>query len=65
MRYTQRLTDAGIQASVGSRGDSYDNALAETVNGLYETELIHATRRSTTTPPTESKPCTIKEGRQP
>ena len=42
MRYTQRLTDAGIQASVGSRGDSYDNALAETVNGLYKTELIHA-----------------------
>ncbi|RRD52061.1 hypothetical protein EII12_06150 [Buchananella hordeovulneris] len=43
MRYTQRLADTGIQASVGSRGDSYDNALAETVNGLYKTELIHAT----------------------
>ncbi len=41
-RYTQRLTKAGIQASVGSRGDSYDNTLAETVNGLYKTELIHA-----------------------
>ena len=42
MRYTQRLTDAGIHASVGSRGDACDNALAETVNGLYKTELIHA-----------------------
>ena len=41
VRYTERLADAGIATSVGSRGDSYDNALAETVNGLYKTELIH------------------------
>ena len=40
IRYTERLTDAGIAPSVGSRGDSYDNALAETVIGLYKTELI-------------------------
>ena len=41
IRYTQRLLQAGIEPSVGSRGDSYDNALAETINGLYKTELIH------------------------
>ena len=41
IRYTQRLKQAGIEPSVGSRGDSYDNALAETINGLYKTELIH------------------------
>ena len=40
IRYTERLADAGAVTSVGSRGDSYDNALAETVNGLYKTELI-------------------------
>jgi transposase InsO family protein len=42
IRYTERLADAGAVTSVGSRGDSYDNALAETVNGLYKTELIRA-----------------------
>ena len=41
IRYTERLAEAGIKPSVGSRGDSYDNALAETINGLYKTELIH------------------------
>lgn len=41
IRYTERLADAGIEPSVGSKGDSYDNALAETINGLYKTELIH------------------------
>lgn len=41
IRYTERLRDAGIEASVGSVGDSYDNALAETINGLYKTEVIH------------------------
>lgn len=41
IRYTERLLDAGIEPSVGSVGDSYDNALAETVNGLYKAELIH------------------------
>lgn len=40
MRYTERLEDAGIAPSVGSRGDSYDNALAESVIGLYKTEVI-------------------------
>ena len=41
IRYSERLAQAGIEPSVGSRGDSYDNALAETINGLYQTELIH------------------------
>ncbi len=45
IRYTNRLLEAGIEASVGSVGDSYDNALAETINGLYKAELIH--RRAT------------------
>ena len=40
MRYTDRLADAGIEPSVGSRGDSYDNALAESVIGLFKTEVI-------------------------
>jgi putative transposase len=40
IRYTERLADAGVVTSVGSRGDAYDNALAETINGLYKTELI-------------------------
>jgi transposase InsO family protein len=40
IRYTERLADAGAASSVGSRGDAYDNALAETVIGLYKTELI-------------------------
>lgn len=44
IRYSERLSVAGIEPSVGSRGDSYDNALAETVNGLYKAEVIH--RRS-------------------
>jgi putative transposase len=41
IRYTDRLLEAGIKASVGTAGDSYDNALAETINGLYKSELIH------------------------
>ncbi|WP_285414738.1 IS3 family transposase [Variovorax sp. efr-133-TYG-130] len=41
IRYTERLGEAGIEPSVGSKGDSYDNALAETINGLYKAELIH------------------------
>ena len=40
IRYTERLAEAGIEPSVGSRGDSYDNALAESVIGLYKTEVI-------------------------
>lgn len=41
IRYTERLAQAAIEPSVGSRGDSYDNALAETINGLYKAEVIH------------------------
>jgi putative transposase len=40
IRYTERLAEAGAVSLVGSRGDSYDNALAESINGLYKTELI-------------------------
>jgi putative transposase len=41
IKYTERLTEAGIEPSLGSVGDSYDNALAETINGLYKAEVIH------------------------
>jgi transposase InsO family protein len=41
IRYTERLLEAGIEPSVGSRGDSYDNAMAESVIGLFKAELIH------------------------
>jgi putative transposase len=41
IRYIERLAEADAVSSVGSRGDSYDNALAETVNGLYKAELIN------------------------
>jgi hypothetical protein len=41
IRSTERLAEAGAVTSVGSRGDSYDNALAETIIGLYKTELVH------------------------
>src|SRR5215213_497078 len=44
IKYTERLAAAGIEPSVGSVGDSYDNAIAETINGLYKAEVIH--RRS-------------------
>ena len=40
IKYTERLFEAGLEPSVGSVGDSYDNALAETINGLYKTEVI-------------------------
>ena len=40
IRYSERLSEAGIESSVGSVGDSYDNAMAETINGLYKTEVI-------------------------
>ena len=42
IKYTERLAEAGIEPSVGSVGDSYDNALAETINGLYKAELIYS-----------------------
>jgi putative transposase len=41
IRYSERLAEAGIEPSVGSTGDSYDNALAETIKGLYKAEIIH------------------------
>lgn len=41
IKYTERLAEAGIEPSVGSVGESYKNALAETINGLFKTELIH------------------------
>jgi len=41
IRYSERLAEAGIEPSVGSKGDSYDNALAETINGLFKAEMIH------------------------
>ena len=41
IRYSERLAEAGVEPSVCSKGDSYDNALAETINGLYKAELIH------------------------
>ena len=45
IKYTERLAQAGVEPSVGSVGDSYDNALAETINGLYKAELIHRRAR--------------------
>ena len=41
IKYTERLAEAGVEPSVGSLGDSYDNALAETINGLYKADVIH------------------------
>jgi hypothetical protein len=41
IRYTERLGEVGIEPSVGSVGDSHDNALAETINGLFKAEIIH------------------------
>ncbi|APT03299.1 transposase [Escherichia coli] len=41
LAYTQRLKEAGLLASTGSTGDSYDNAMAESINGLYKAEVIH------------------------
>ena len=48
IRYTSRVTDSGISASVGTTGDSYDNTLAETVNGLYKSEVIHYLKQNWT-----------------
>jgi len=48
IRYTERLTETGVQPSVGCVGDSYDNAVTETINGLYKAEVIH--RQSWKTP---------------
>ena len=49
IRYTERLAEAGVVNSVGSKGDSYDDALAESVNSLYKAELIRRRRSWRTT----------------
>ena len=46
IRYIDKMMDSGVVASVGTTGDSYDNALAETVNGLYKSEVIHYLKQS-------------------
>ena len=46
IRYTEKMADSGMIASIGTTGDSYDNALAETVNGLYKSEVIHYLKES-------------------
>ncbi len=48
IRYTSRVTDSGVIASVSTTGDSYDNALTETVNGLYKAEVIHYLKQNWT-----------------
>ena len=50
-RYTERLAEAGIEPSVGSVGDPYDNALAETIDGLFEAEVIHRCAHGATSTP--------------
>ena len=65
LAYSDALITAGVEASVGTVGDSYDNALAETVNGLYKAELIHRQRTwpSATAPRPRSKPPILTTGR--
>jgi putative transposase len=54
IRYTERLAEAGAVASVGSRGDSYDNALAESFNGLYKTGCTRRVVQDRADPPVRS-----------
>jgi len=56
IRYTDRLAEAGIACSVGSVGDAYDNALAETINGLYKTESSAGAAPGATSRPSNSPP---------
>jgi len=58
IRYTERLQQVGVEPSVGSTGDSYDNALAETIIGLYKTEVIH--RRGPWRTPSEVEYATLE-----
>ena len=60
IRYTERLAKAGIEPSVGSVGDAYDNALAETINGLYKTEVIRRRKSSRTMDEVEIEIETLK-----
>jgi hypothetical protein len=62
IKYTERLLEAGVEPSVGSVGDSYDNALAETINGLYKAEIIH--RRGPWRRPLDSALATSNAARQ-
>lgn len=55
IRYSERLAEAGIETSVGSVGDSYDNALAVTINGLYKAEVIHRPGRGEASKPSSSQ----------
>ncbi len=56
IKYTERLAEAGVEPSVGSVGDSYDNALAETINGLYKAEVIHRRGHGAASRPSSSRP---------
>ena len=62
MRYTDRLVEAGIDPSVGSRGDSYDNALAESIIGLFKTEVINGKARGGISRPSNSPRSTGSTG---
>ena len=55
IRYSERLAEAGAQPSVGSVGDSYDNALAETIIGLFKTEVIHRRGRGAISKPSNTR----------
>ena len=57
IRYTERLAAAGVEGSVGSVGDSYDNALAETINDLYKTEVIDVARGGRSTRSSTRRSC--------
>ena len=62
-RYTERLAEAGIEPSVGSRGDSYDNALAESIIGLYKTEVIRRVGCAGSAPETCPRGCSFPGSR--
>ena len=55
IKYTERLAEAGMEPSVGSVGNSYDNALAETINGLYKAEVIHRRGHGAASRPSSSR----------
>jgi transposase InsO family protein len=62
LRYTERLAEAGIAPSVGGRGDSYDNALAESVIGLFKTEVFNGRVRGGMSRPWNSRPSSGSTG---
>jgi transposase InsO family protein len=59
IRYAKRLVQAGIDPFVGSVGDSYENALTETVDGLYEAEVIHRRAHEKASKPSSSPPLNV------